>query len=224
MRLFSSPSLSHFLPLQHFDNLTSFNIRQLLRNLLLFCSSWNRYSQLGLPLFSDGKQAASSDSVEVLFVFDLWMLQGRAPEVTVRWHWHQKLRCDLHGGLLSLPRELLCFTVLIWFKATYHSDTILTQSAKGHIGHTLIYFLFLSRLWLIRNDSNWAQLFDLLKHIALKEFITAVKKEAIKIQLLIKHLIWLNIRGRSCSTAVNTCFPHKVITGSQISQDGAKLL
>ena len=30
------------------------------------------------------------------------------------------------AGLLSLPRELLCFTgLLIWFKATYHSDTIL---------------------------------------------------------------------------------------------------
>lgn len=153
---FSESQFKSFSALTAFDNLTSSNIRPLLRNLLFFCSSWNWYSPLTLYI--------SRETGCILGLcwcaFCLWPLDASE---------------ELGGGTdirnqgvisiadpLSLLRELLCFAgLLIWLKAAYHSDTILSQSAKGDIGHTLIYFLFLFWLWLIRNDSNWAKLFDL---------------------------------------------------------------
>lgn len=158
MRLFSSESqFKPFSALTAFDNLTSFNIRQLLRNLLLFCSSWNRYSQLGLHISSVMENKLHPRTLLKCSLSLISGCFGRAQRWLLGGTDTRNWGVISIAGLLSLPRELLCFTgLLIWFKATYHSDTILTQSAKGHIGHTLIYFLFLSRLWLIRNDSNWA--------------------------------------------------------------------
>lgn len=86
MRLFSSESqFKPFSVLTASDNLTSSNIQQLLRNLLFLFNLKSVQSTWAAHLFSDGKQAASSDSVDVLFVFDLWML-WKGSEVAFRWH------------------------------------------------------------------------------------------------------------------------------------------
>ena len=151
---FSKSQFKSFSALTASDNLTSSNIRQLLRNLLLFCSSRNQYSQLGLHISSVMENRLHPPTLLMCSLSLISGCSGRAQRWCLGSTDIRNWGVISVAGLLPLHKEVLCFTgLLIRFKATYHTDTILTQSAKGHVGHTLIYLLF---LWLIRNDSNWA--------------------------------------------------------------------
>lgn len=155
---FSESQFKSFSALTVFDSPTSSNIQQRLRNLLLLCSSWNQYNRFMLYISSATVNWLFSRTLLMCFSSSISRFLGSAH----RWHCCGKPRRD-GADPLSQLRKLQCLTrLLIWCKAAYHSDTMLSQFTKGHIGHTLIYVLFLFWLLLIRNDANWPSLFDLL--------------------------------------------------------------
>lgn len=105
---FSESQFKSFSALTAFDNLTSSNIRPLLRNLLFFCSSWNWYSPLTLYISSVTGNRLHPRTLLMCFLPLTPGCFWRA----WRGHWYQKPRRDLHSGstVVAQGAFVLCRT------------------------------------------------------------------------------------------------------------------
>lgn len=162
-----NPRLNHFLPLLHLIALLPLLYGGCLETRCYFAQA--EISGLGCTSLQWWETGGSLRLCWCTFSFDLGVLR-KGSEVAFRWPWWQKPKHDPHSS--GSASQDFSFGLKLHITATQESFHLLKD-----IPDTLIYFLFLFWRWLIRTDSNWASLFDLLEHIALKEFITAVKKK-----------------------------------------------